>query len=364
MLVRSLFAMNYLAFISSVSAVNRDTAFTVFTDQLAVLAVGTLSMTIASLKAAKLRAYTSGAVLGAMVATPLVAIIRQSLYFDYVGCTGVGAKSAMFPDGMPSGCDPDSQEFQLVFQGTKALTVFIVATFALLGTKTMGFSIAMMGATMIINGSLDLTKSILLTIVEDQAAGLQILRTMDTITLPVTYGIAGAGYFIQWMILKPKRDERNPDPYVLDPAIDKEKDVKMKTDYQEMLPGGSKDPYGQVGVVKFFKAVIKKQLLERKIKKSWWKNYRLEKEAAFVEGRPPPIMKKFAPPYMVPMDPATDECMKAVPFKFFRFLVGGKWDDRIAAADHFLSKLLLADEASDPKELQLMLKVEFTSMNT
>ena len=83
MLIRSLFAMNYLAFIGSVSSVNRMTAFSVFTDQLAVLAVGTLSMTIASLKAARLRAYTSGAVLGTMIATPLVALLRQTLYFGY-----------------------------------------------------------------------------------------------------------------------------------------------------------------------------------------------------------------------------------------------------------------------------------------
>ena len=44
-LIRSLFAMNYLAIIGAVSSVNRMTAFSVFTDQLAVLVVGTLSMT-------------------------------------------------------------------------------------------------------------------------------------------------------------------------------------------------------------------------------------------------------------------------------------------------------------------------------
>ena len=37
-------------------------------------------------------------------------------------------------------------------------------------------------------------------------------------------------------------------------------------------------------------------------------------------------------------------------------MVGGKWDDRIAHADHLLAKLLLADDSSDPKELQNMIK--------
>ena len=73
-----------------------------------------------------------------MIATPLVAIVRQNLYFGYVGCTGYGEKTAMFPDGVPTGCSQDSQEFQITFQATKALTVAIVAGMALLGTKTMG----------------------------------------------------------------------------------------------------------------------------------------------------------------------------------------------------------------------------------
>lgn len=76
--------------------------------------------TVASLKAERLRAYTSGAVLGTMIATPLVALLRQSLYFGWVGCTGLGEKTIMFPDGAPTGCDPDSTEYQITFQGTKA----------------------------------------------------------------------------------------------------------------------------------------------------------------------------------------------------------------------------------------------------
>ena len=249
MLIRSLFAMNYLSFINSVSAVNRMTAFSVFTDQLAVLSVGTLSMTIASLKAARLRAYTSGAVLGTMIATPLVALVRQTLYFSYVGCTAYGEKTAMFPDGVPIGCSQDSNEFQLTFQGTKALTVAIVAGMALLGTKTMGFSIAMMGATMIMSGGLDLTKTILLQVASDPSTAVQVETTMAALQMPITYAIAGFGYLTQWMILKPKRDDRYPDPYLLDPNCDTPKDAQMKEELAKIKP------YEQVGFIPFFKAV-------------------------------------------------------------------------------------------------------------
>ena len=49
-------------------------------------------------------------------------------------------------------------------------------------------------------------------------------------------------------------------------------------------------------------------------------------------------------------------CWQAVPFKFFRWMVGGKWDDRISHLDHMLAKVLLADSSSDPKELQNHMK--------
>ena len=74
----------------------------------------------------------------ATIATPLTNFMRTMLYNNWVGCTGYGEKTAMFPDGVPTGCSQDSQEFQITFQATKALTVAIVAVMALLGTKTMG----------------------------------------------------------------------------------------------------------------------------------------------------------------------------------------------------------------------------------
>jgi len=348
--IRSLFAMNYMLFIGSVSAVNQMTALSVFTDQLAVLLVGTLSMTIASLRAARLRAYTSGAVLGIMLAGPLVALVRNQLYFGPVGCTGYGEKTPLFPDGEYIGCDHGSTAFQLTYQGTKVLTVIIVVLMALIGERTMGFSIAMMGSTMIISGGLGLIEAIFRQVAADQELLRTITATFTACEFPITYGIAGGGYFLQWMILKPKRDNTFPDPYLLDPTIDTEKDVKMKTDLAASMP------YEQTGVLSFFKAVVKKEILQFKIKKSWWKNYRNAKELSLLGQGSTPGMKFWRPPKMVPMDPETDPCMKVFPFKMFACLVGGKWDDRLAFADQILGKILVPDPMADPKEVQTIMK--------
>jgi len=200
-LLRSLFAMNYLSWVLAVSAVDEMTAFEVFTDRLAVLAAGVMTLTIASLRSRKIRAYAAGAVLGTMVATPLVELIRQHLYFGTVGCTGIGEKTAIFPEGEPIGCDHTSQKFQLTFQLTKALMVCTVAGFAFLGKKLMGFSIAMMGSTMIVEGGMGLLQVILLEYTDDQDLATQIIRTFSTIDLFVTYGIAALGYALQKLVL-------------------------------------------------------------------------------------------------------------------------------------------------------------------
>lgn len=71
----------------------------------------------------------------------------------------VGEKTPLFPDGVPTGCDHDSTAFQLTFQLTKLLMVSTIAGFAFAGKKLMGFSIALMGSTMIMKGVLDLLQA-------------------------------------------------------------------------------------------------------------------------------------------------------------------------------------------------------------
>ena len=135
------------------------------------------------------------------------------------------------PEGVPIGCDHDSSTFQAAFQGTKALTVAIVMGFALIGQKTMGFSIAMMGATMIITGGLDLLKVIMTKFVDDQELLVTITETFTSVELPVTYGVGGLGYLFQWMILKQKDDIRytSPEYEVEDTADITELKEKLKT---------------------------------------------------------------------------------------------------------------------------------------
>lgn len=88
--IRSLFASNYMAFIGAVAAADTMTYFEVFVDRAVILIAGTVTMTIASLRSKKIRAYTAGAVLGTQIAIPLMSLLRQQLYFNsgFVGCTG------------------------------------------------------------------------------------------------------------------------------------------------------------------------------------------------------------------------------------------------------------------------------------
>ena len=88
--IRSLFASNYMAFIGAVAAADTMTYFEVFVDRSVILIAGTITMTIASLRSKKIRAYAAGAVLGTQLAIPLMGLIRQQLYFEtgFVGCTG------------------------------------------------------------------------------------------------------------------------------------------------------------------------------------------------------------------------------------------------------------------------------------
>ena len=64
----------------------------------------------------------------------------------------------------------------------------------------MGFSIALMGATMAVSGTMDLLETILLTAVNDQELAKTINEAFGGIELPLTYGLAGLGYFFQLMV--------------------------------------------------------------------------------------------------------------------------------------------------------------------
>lgn len=116
----------------------------------------------------------------------------------------------MFPDGEPTGCPGgfDSLEFQITFQGTKSLQVIIVSVFAFLGQRLMNFSISLMGATMIIDGTVDLLKTVLILILSaDQTT--TVLNFITTWNMVLTYSMAAFGYGMQKVLLnnKDKQDE-------------------------------------------------------------------------------------------------------------------------------------------------------------
>ena len=98
--VQALFAANYVAFVSSVAAVDAFTAFDVW-DRFVVMATGTLTLTFAAIKSQNARAASQGAVLGVLIATPLTQLMRDLLFVNWVGCTGFGAKGGAFPEGRP-----------------------------------------------------------------------------------------------------------------------------------------------------------------------------------------------------------------------------------------------------------------------
>ena len=64
--------------------------------------------------------------------------------------------------------------------------VVIVTAMALIGQKTYGLSISLMGSTMIISGSLSLIKSIILQVATDQDSMKSIMRMFAALELPLS----------------------------------------------------------------------------------------------------------------------------------------------------------------------------------
>ena len=178
--VQALFAANYVAFVGAFAAVDAFTAFDVW-DRFVVLCTATLTLTFTAIKSQQARAASQGAVLGVLIATPLTQFMRDTLFINWVGCTGYGVKGGAFPDGKPTvrccasvgspkccacalcgpspsanactpkltrptsagvccacscqGCDLHSVEFQVAFQLSKVLFWIITAGMAYIGKK-------------------------------------------------------------------------------------------------------------------------------------------------------------------------------------------------------------------------------------
>ena len=276
--IRSLFAVNYLTFFGNVGAVDAMTAIDVFGNGLVLLIVNTMTLAMTSLKNREARAYTRGAVLGVMVATPALEVIRNQLFFGPIGCTHYGEKSQIFPEGIPVGgpmCTPLSDEFQYVYQGTKGAQIAIVGAFAMLGKHMLNLSTATVGSTMIVKGSFDLLSTVLLMYYPDDA--VSILQTFKLLELFVTYGLAVLGYAIQKIALT--RDF-SPEELAEKERWKQEKEEQLEKDKVELekakqLPGLG----GKVAVYKVKFAMFKhKHKKNRSVYELDDKEYRLIKK--------------------------------------------------------------------------------------
>jgi hypothetical protein len=126
-----------------------------------------------------------------------------------IGCTSLGETKTYFPNGEPQGCDLNSVGFQLVFQLTTFFRWLIIVVSAYYGKRTLNFSIATAGATMIVKGTIDLIKAIGFQYAKDSA--IQILNVVVPVRAWVTYGVAAIGFLGQKYLLEAKEDGKGFD---------------------------------------------------------------------------------------------------------------------------------------------------------
>jgi hypothetical protein len=200
-LIKAVVVSSYLLLINSIVSVNSFTAFTVF-ERAVTFIISTLTVTYTSLNNPGAKAKAAGFALGTLIAVPLVAFISELLYkLPAINCKGNGEKKEWFPNGEPTGCDLNSVEFQAVYQCMQLLKWLIIIVSTFYGKKTMTFSTATVGATMLIKGIIDLTKAIGFQVMTPSDAA-SILTAITPIRAWVTYGMAILGFLLQRKLIE------------------------------------------------------------------------------------------------------------------------------------------------------------------
>ena len=195
-LIKAVVVSSYLLLINSIVSVNAFTAFTVF-ERAVTFFISTLTVTYTSLNNPGAKAKAAGFALGTLIAVPLVAFIGELLItLPSINCKGKGTKREWFPNGEPTGCDLNSVEFQAVYQCMQLLKWIIITVSAIYGKKTMNFSTATVGASMLVKGVVDLTKAVGFQVLSPADAGV-ILLVITPARAWVTYGVAIGGFFLQ-----------------------------------------------------------------------------------------------------------------------------------------------------------------------
>lgn len=205
--IQSLFASEFALFVNTFATVAVPTIWDSFSN-LVFLVAGTITLAFAAIRGEKIRGVMNGAVLGILVSKPLMEFASTLLFVNWAKCTMDGEKTKDFPAGSPAGCDPDSVPYMVSFHLTKGLAWLIIFIFAKLGqTKIwVSFSAAMVGATMFLDGFLDVL-TLILGLVDPELIP-DIVTAISSIRTFLGYGLAGLGAAIQFFITKTDKDPK------------------------------------------------------------------------------------------------------------------------------------------------------------
>jgi hypothetical protein len=158
--MESALASGYLVLVDSLLVVSVSTVDVVWTN-LVALSTGTLALAFTALQNPSAALVMKGVLLGYQLSSPLIALVRDTLYREWAGCTGFGARTERHPSGEPQGCDASSGPFLAAFYGCFVLRWLLSIGSALVArharTQALLLSSAVTGATMFTHSFAELT---------------------------------------------------------------------------------------------------------------------------------------------------------------------------------------------------------------
>jgi hypothetical protein len=125
--------MGYFALLNELLVVSLTT-LDVFVRSLFVFLVGTIVLTVMARTFHTVALAIHGFVIGYFLVAPLLWLVRDFLFRNWVGCSGYGRRTLRFPEGEPIGCDHNVAAFHVIFYLCFVLTWLcaIVCAFAAL----------------------------------------------------------------------------------------------------------------------------------------------------------------------------------------------------------------------------------------
>jgi len=169
--------------------------------KLVVLIVGALALAYTAMKNETIAVLTQDAVLGYLLAHPLIALLRDLLFRQSAGCDGYGAREERFPDGIPLECDITSSAFRGALYVCFALWWVICLVFVLLALccvrcrpRLNDAARAVAGATVLVYTAIELAfEMVRLGGSQDMSA---VRRALMVLRLILVYVLAALGMFM------------------------------------------------------------------------------------------------------------------------------------------------------------------------